>query len=135
MKRRRIKMENKKYYEIADCRERSEKEQNKTIWQTIVQNGAQLRTTYTHDFTVRTYALRDKVYELYQDSDTLIKDHFVEMTQEAYKNMRYGEESMELMQLMKEEKECAERIEKLQRELKGIKYAIKIQKEILKEME
>lgn len=128
-------MENKKYYEIARCREREEKERNRAIWQTIAQNGAQLRTTYTHDFTIRTYALRDKVYELYQDSDSLIKDHFVEMTQAAYNNMRFEEESHELMQLLKDEKECAEHIEKLQRELKGIKYAIKIQKEILKEME
>lgn len=128
-------MKDKKYYDIVGCCEREEKERNRAIWQTIAQNGAQLRTTYTHDFTIRAYAFRDKVYELYEHSDTLIKDHFIEMTQEAYKNMRFGEESMELMQLMKEEKETAERIEKLQRELKGIKYAIKIQKEILKEME
>lgn len=128
-------MKDKKYYEIADCKERSEKEQNITIWLTIVQTGAQLRTIHTHDFTVRTYSLYDKVYELYEHRDTLIKDHFVEMTQEAYKIMRFEEESLELMQLMKEEKETAEHIEKLQRELKGIKYTIKIQKEILKEME
>lgn len=128
-------MKDKKYYEIAGCRERNEKERNKTIWLTIVQNGAQLRTTYTHDFTIKAYSLYDKVYELYQHTDTGIKDHFVEMTQAAYNNMRFEEESLELMQLLKEEKETAERIEKLQRELKGIKYAIKIQKEILKEME